>query len=77
MNDYEKLNCILDYLYAFDEDLWKKFINGNEVTRPIIDAKKSVIDEIIKYVERLIDEQWYFRKFVKNILSTKDILYNT
>jgi hypothetical protein len=33
MSDYEKLNCILDYLYAFNEDLWDEFFNGNEVTR--------------------------------------------
>ena len=56
MSDSEILNCILDYLATFDEDLWKEFINGNEVTRPIVNAKKSVIDEIIDYVERLTGE---------------------
>ena len=55
MSDREKLNCILDYLEAFDKDLWKDFINGNEVTRPIINAKKSVIDEIIDYIERVVN----------------------
>ena len=56
MSDSEILNYLLDYLVAFNEDLWKEFINGNEVTRPILDAKKSVIDEIIDYVERLTGE---------------------
>jgi hypothetical protein len=56
MSDSEILNCILDYLATFNEDLWKEFINGNEVTRPIVNAKKSVIDEIIDYVERLTGE---------------------
>ncbi len=56
MSDRDKLNCILDYLEAFKEDLWRDFINGNEVTRPIVDAKKSVIDEIIDYIERKTGE---------------------
>jgi hypothetical protein len=51
MTDREKLNCILDYLGAFHVDLFNEFINGNEVTRPIINAKESVIDEIIDYIE--------------------------
>jgi len=41
-------------------DLWNEFINGNEVTRPIIDAKKSVIDEIIDYIERKTGETVIF-----------------
>jgi len=60
MTDREKLNCIFDYLDAFHVDLWNEFINGNEVTRPIIDAKKSVIDEIIDYIERKTGETVIF-----------------
>lgn len=56
MNDRDKLNRIFDYLEAFEADLWTDFFNGNEVTRPIVDAKKSVIDEIIEYIEREIGE---------------------
>ena len=56
MNDRDKLNCILDYLEAFKADLWRDFLNGNEVTRPIVEAKKSVIDEIIDYIERKTGE---------------------
>lgn len=52
MSDRDKLNCILDYLEAFKSDLWTDFLNGNEVTRPFIEAKESVIDEIIDYIER-------------------------
>ena len=52
MSDRDKLNCILDYLEAFKADLWTDFINGNEVTRPIVAAKESVIEEIIDYIER-------------------------
>lgn len=51
MTDHDKLNCILDYLEAFEADLWADFLNSNEVTRPIIDAKEFVIDEIIDYIE--------------------------
>lgn len=60
MTDHEKLNCILDYLGAFHVDLFNEFINGNEVTRPIIDAKESVIDEIIDYIERKTGEMVRF-----------------
>lgn len=52
MNDRDKLNRIFDYLEALDADLWTDCLNGNEVTRPIVEAKKSVIDEIIDYIER-------------------------
>jgi len=51
MTDRDKLNCILDYLEAFEADLRTDFLNGNEVTRPIINAKESVIEEIIDYIE--------------------------
>lgn len=60
MTDREKLNCIFDYLDAFNKNLLDEFINGNEVTRPIIDAKKSVIDEIIDYIERQTGETVIF-----------------
>lgn len=60
MTDREKLNCIFDYLNAFDKDLLDEFLNGNEVTRPIINAKKSVIDEIIDYIERETGETVIF-----------------
>ena len=56
MSDREKLNLIFDYLDVLDKDLWDEFLNGNEVTRPIVNAKKSVIDEIIDYIERLTGE---------------------
>ena len=56
MNDRDKLNCILDYLEAFEEDLSNDFINGSEVTRPFINAKQSVIDEIIDYIECVTGE---------------------
>ena len=56
MNDRNKLNCILDYLEAFEEDLSNDFINGSEVTRPFINAKQSVIDEIIDYIECVTGE---------------------
>lgn len=53
MSDSEKINCIFDYLEAFEEDLWREFINSNEITRPIIEAKKSVVDEIKEYIASL------------------------
>lgn len=53
MSDSEKLNCILVYLEAFDKDLWCDFLNGNEITRPIIEAERSVVDEIIDYIKSL------------------------
>ena len=56
MNDRDKLNCILDYLEAFEEDLSNDFINDSEVTRPFINAKQSVIDEIIDYIECVTGE---------------------
>lgn len=56
MTDREKLNCILDYLNEFHVDLSNESINSNEVTRPIIAAKQSVIDEIIDYIERKTGE---------------------
>ena len=52
MNDRDKLNRIFDYLEALDADLYTDFLNSNEVTSPIVEAKKSVIDEIIEYIER-------------------------
>ena len=52
MNDRDKLNRIFDYLEALDADLYTDFLNSNEVTSPIVAAKKSVIDEIIEYIER-------------------------
>ena len=57
MTDRDKLNCIFDYLEAFEEDLRTDFLNGNEVTRPFIDAKESVIDEIIDYIECVTGEK--------------------
>ena len=57
MNDRDKLNYILDYLEAFEEDLSNDFINGSEVTRPFINAKQSVIDEIIDYIECVTGER--------------------
>jgi hypothetical protein len=57
MNDRDKLNCIFDYLEAFEEDLWTAFLNGSEVTRPFINAKQSVIDEIIDYIECVTGER--------------------
>ena len=57
MTDRDKLNCIFDYLEAFEEDLWTDFLNGNEVTRPIIEAKKSTLDEIIDYIECVTGER--------------------
>jgi len=60
MTDREKLNCILDYLNAFHVDLSNDLINSNEVTRPIIEAKQSVIDEIIDYIERKTGETVIF-----------------
>ena len=57
MNDRDKLNCILDYLEAFETDLWTDFLNGSEVTRPIVAAKESVIEEIIDYIERETGER--------------------
>lgn len=53
MGDSDKIDCIIDYLEEFDEALWYDFLNGNEITRPIIDAKKSVVDEIIDYIKSL------------------------
>lgn len=52
MNDRDKLNRIFNYLEAFEADLWTDCLNSNEVTRPIVEAKKSVIEEIIEYIER-------------------------
>lgn len=53
MSDSEKINCIIEYLEAFDEDLWNDFLDSNEITRPIINAKKSVVDEIKDYIKSL------------------------
>lgn len=53
MGDSEKLSYIIDYLAAFNEDLWEDFLGGNEITRPIIEAKHSVVDEIIDYIKSL------------------------
>lgn len=52
MNDRDKLNRIFDYLEAFEADLYTDSLNSNEATRPIVEAKKSVIDKIIDYIER-------------------------
>ncbi len=60
MTDREKLNRIFDYLNAFHVDLSNDLINSNEVTRPIIEAKQSVIDEIIDYIERKTGETVIF-----------------
>ena len=53
MNDSDKIDCIINYLEDFDEALWYDFLSSDEITRPIIDAQKSVVDEIMDYIKSL------------------------
>lgn len=52
MSNTEILMSIVDYLDAFDKDLYDEYTKASDEARVIVSAKMSVVSEIIDYIER-------------------------
>lgn len=53
MSDYEMLLCIAKYLNDFDQDLAQEYRNASDDVRFIVNAKISVLSEIIDTFESI------------------------
>ena len=49
--DFNALDCLLEYINAFEQDLQRDYLNASEEARMIIGAKLTVLEEIIDYSE--------------------------
>ena len=52
MSDYDALLLIAEYLDAYEEDMYREYNRASDDAKPLVQAKMSVITEIINYVER-------------------------
>lgn len=49
--DFNALDCLLEYINAFEQDLQRDYLNTSDEARMIIGAKLDVIEELINYAE--------------------------
>jgi hypothetical protein len=49
--DFNALDCLLEYISAFEQDLKRDYFNASDDARMIIGAKLDVIEELINYAE--------------------------
>lgn len=49
--DFNALDCLLEYINAFEQDLQRDYLNASEEARMIIGAKLDVLEELINYAE--------------------------
>lgn len=49
--DFNALDCLLEYINAFEQDLQRDYLNASEEARMIIVAKLTVLEELINYAE--------------------------
>lgn len=47
----DALDCMLEYIKMFEQDLRRDYMNASDDTRLIISHKLNVIEEIIDYAE--------------------------
>lgn len=51
--DFNALDCLLEYIEAFEQDVQRDYFNASEDARIFIGAKLDVLEEIIDYAESL------------------------
>ena len=49
--DFNALDCLLEYINAFEQDLRRDYLNASDEGRIIIGSKLAVLDELINYAE--------------------------
>ena len=52
MNDRDALLLIVDYLDSYEQDVYREYNRVSDDVKPLVQAKMSVISEIIDYVEQ-------------------------
>lgn len=51
--DFNALDCLLEYINAFEQDLQRDYLNASDDARIFIEAKLKAVEEIIDYAENL------------------------
>lgn len=49
--NFDTLECLLEYIKAFEQDMQRDYLNASDEGRIIIRAKLAVLEEIIDYAE--------------------------
>ena len=49
--DFNAIDCLLEYINAFEQDLRREYFNASDDGRLIIGHKLAVVEEIINYAE--------------------------
>lgn len=49
--DFNALDCLLEYINAFEQDLQRDYLNASYEARIVIGAKLDVLEELINYTE--------------------------
>lgn len=52
MNDHDLLMIIADYLDWYELDIYSKYDKVSDDVKPLIQARMSVVTEIIDYIEQ-------------------------
>ena len=52
MNDRDALLLIVEYLDLYEQDVYREYNRASDDVRPLVQAKMSVVSEIIDYVEQ-------------------------